>query len=256
MTKISNGLAEAFARLHRPGEPLTLFNIWDPGSAKAVAEAGAKALATGSWSVAAAFGFEDGEDLPRDLAMANLRRIAASVDLPVSVDLEGGYGEAPEVVAETAALAITAGAVGCNFEDRVVGDEGMHALTAQQARIAAMRKAAEGEGVSFFINARTDCFLLKPPAEHHRYIDEAIERSRAYADAGASGFFVPGLTDEASIARVCAEGPLPVNIMMMPAAPSPKRLAELGVARISYGPGPYSSAMAALSDSAKEAFAA
>src|SRR3546814_13906648 len=93
--------ARQFATLHKPGEPLILFNAWDPGSAKVVEEAGARAIATGSWSVAAAFGFEDGEKLPRELALANLERIVSAVSLPVTVDLEGGYGRAPAEVAET-----------------------------------------------------------------------------------------------------------------------------------------------------------
>src|SRR3546814_253835 len=119
--------ARQFATLHKPGEPLILFNAWDPGSAKVVEEAGARAIATGSWSVAAAFGFEDGEKLPRELALANLERIVSAVSLPVTVDLEGGYGRAPAEVAETASRAIGAGAIGCNLEDQVVGGDGLFA---------------------------------------------------------------------------------------------------------------------------------
>src|SRR3546814_8849904 len=113
--------ARQFATLHKPGEPLIRFNAWDPGGAMVWEEAGARAIATGSWSVAAAFGFEDGEKLPRELALANLERIVSAVSLPVTVDLEGGYGRAPAEVAETASRAIGAGAIGCNLEDQVVG---------------------------------------------------------------------------------------------------------------------------------------
>jgi 2-methylisocitrate lyase-like PEP mutase family enzyme len=246
--------AQLFASLHRPGEPLILFNAWDPGSAKAIAEAGAKAIATGSWSVAAAFGFADGEKLPLDLAIDNLRRIAVAVDLPVSFDLEGGYGDAPATVSASAARAIEAGAVGCNFEDGVIGGNGLHQMEDQAKRIAAIRAAADAAGIPFFINARTDYFLQNKPEEHAAQIEAALERSRFYAEAGASGFFVPGLADEKLIAAVCAESPLPVNVMAMPGTPPAERLSELGVARISHGPGPYQIAMRALADAARKVY--
>ena len=245
--------AERFHALHVPGDPLILFNVWDPGSAKAVAAAGAAAIATGSWGVAAAFGHADGEDLPRDLAIANLERIAGAVELPVTFDMEGGYGAAPEAVAETARLAIGAGAVGCNFEDGVVGGEGLHPVARQQERIAALRSAAGS--FPFFVNARTDLFLHAAPGEHPALLGEALERARAYAEAGASGLFVPGLADEAAIGRLCAESPLPVNVMVVPALPARARLAELGVARISHGAGPYRRLMKHLTTLATEALA-
>jgi 2-methylisocitrate lyase-like PEP mutase family enzyme len=247
--------AATFASLHRPGEPLILFNAWDPGSARTIADSGASAIATGSWSVAAAFGFEDGEALPLSLAIDNLARIAAAVDLPVTVDLEGGYGDTPEAVAAAAAQAIAAGAVGCNFEDRKVGGEGLHPVGDQAKRIAAMRAAADAAGVAFFINARTDYFLQAKRDGHEALLGSAIERARVYADAGASGFFVPGLMDEALIERACAESPLPVNIMAFEGVPSAARLAALGVARVSHGPGPYRLAMRALADAARKVYA-
>jgi 2-methylisocitrate lyase-like PEP mutase family enzyme len=248
--------ARAFAALHVAGRPLILFNAWDAGSAKAVADAGAKAIATGSWSVAAAHGFGDGEGLPLDLAIANAARIAAAVELPVTLDFEGGYALEPARVAENFALALAAGVIGCNFEDRVVGGEGLHPVADQSRRIEALRRAAERAGVPAFINARTDIFLGSKPDTHDRAAcDHALERARAYAGAGASGFFVPGLVDEALLARICDASPLPVNAMMFPGMPSPGRLAELGVARISYGPGPYRQAMQALTDAARAALA-
>lgn len=240
-----------FAALHVPGKPLVLFNVWDVGSAKVVEGAGAKALATGSWSVAAAHGFTDAEELPRELAMANILRITAATELPVTLDLEGGYGPEPGTVADSARQAIAAGAVGFNFEDQVVGGEGLHSIADQSARIAAARAVAPDA----FINARTDIFLKAPAAEHDAAkLDQAIDRARAYADAGASGFFAPGLASETLIARLCEASPLPVNIMWFAGVPSAKRLAELGVARISHGPGPYRIAMKALGDAALEAF--
>jgi 2-methylisocitrate lyase-like PEP mutase family enzyme len=247
--------ARAFAALHVPGAPVVLFNAWDAGSARAVAEAGAKAIATGSWSVATAYGFGDGEDLPLDLAIANVARIVSATDLPVTLDFEGGYAVEPHRIAANFALALAAGVIGCNFEDRVIGAEGLHPLAEQASRIEALRRAAERAGVPAFINARTDIFLGSKPEAHDRAAaDHALERARAYADAGASGFFVPGLVDERLIARICDASPLPVNAMMFAGMPGRKRLAELGVARISHGPGPYRQAMKALTDAAREAF--
>lgn len=246
--------ARAFAALHVPGDPVILFNAWDAGSAKAVAEAGARAIATGSWSVAAAHGFFDTEGLPLDLAIANAARVVTAVDLPVTLDFEGGYASDPDRTAANFALGLAAGVIGCNFEDQVIGGEGLHDVRDQAKRIAAMRREAERARVPAFINARTDVFLkARPDAHDGGAVDAALERARAYADAGASGFFVPGLADERLLARVCQGSPLPVNAMMFAGMPSTKRLAELGVARISHGPGPYRQAMAALTEAARAA---
>jgi 2-methylisocitrate lyase-like PEP mutase family enzyme len=248
--------ARAFAALHKAGAPLILFNAWDAGSAKAVADAGAKAIATGSASVAAANGFGDGEGLPLDLAIANVARVVATVELPVTLDFEGGYAIEPARVAENFALALAAGVIDCNFEDRVVGGKGLHPVTAQAARVEGLRRASERAGIAAFINARTDIFLSSKPESHDRAsADHALERARAYADAGASGFFVPGLVDEALLARICEASPLPVNAMMFPGMPSTRRLAELGIARISYGPGPYRQAMKGLTEAARAVLA-
>lgn len=250
--------ARRFHALHVRGTPLVLFNAWDAGSARAVAEAGARAIATGSWSVAAANGFADGEQLPLAFALDNLRRIVGSVPaLPVTVDLESGYGDAIDVVAATVAAAIEAGAVGCNLEDSFPADGSLRDAADQVARLAAARRAAVEAGVpDFFINARTDVFFQKPAAAHDAAMaDAALERARAYADAGASGLFVPGVVADALIARICDASPLPVNVMHMPGMPDRARLAELGVARISHGPGPYRGAMQWLTDAAKAAMA-
>jgi 2-methylisocitrate lyase-like PEP mutase family enzyme len=241
--------ARTFASLHRPGEPLILFNAWDAGSAKVVAEAGAKAIATGSASVAGAHGFQDAEALPLDLALANAERVAAAVELPVTIDFEGAYAvEAEGVAANMKRLAET-GAIGCNFEDQVVGGEGLHPLDAQAARIRAARAAV---GPEFFINARTDIFLKTRAATHEpARIEEAIARVRAYAEAGASGFFVPGLVDLDQLAQICAASPLPVNFMAFPGAPDAGAVAGAGVARISHGPFPHKLAMQALKQAAE-----
>ena len=246
--------ARAFHALHVKGDPVVLFNIWDPGTAKIVAGAGAKALATGSWPVAAAFGFADGEKIPLDLALDNFRRIAAATELPVTMDLEGGYGAAPETVAETVTRAIEAGAVGFNFEDQIVGGDGLHDLDAQAKRIAAAVAAVRASGVPAFVNARTDLFLkAKPEAHDAALLDLAMARAAAFAEAGADGFFAPGLANPALIGRLVAATPLPVNIIALANVPPREKLAELGVARISYGPVPWRKMAAWLETEARAA---
>lgn len=246
--------AVLFASLHMKGNPLILFNIWDAGSAKIIEGIGAKALATGSWSVANAHGFGDGEKLPLDLVMANLERIVNTVQIPVSLDLEGGYGQSPEVVAASVARAIQAGAVGINFEDQIVSGEGLYAIETQTARIEAARQAADASSVPLFINARSDVFLKLAPEKHtDAHVEEAISRAKAYAQAGASGFMAPGLADANFIKKLCDASPIPVNIMTLPYTPAPKQMAALGVARISHGAGPYRQAMEALKAAGQQA---
>ena len=229
--------AKTFATLHVPGDPLILFNVWDAGSAQAVAKAGAKAIASGSASVAGAFGLEDGEDVSMADALANAARIVASVDLPVTIDFEGGYAVEPDEAARNVARLAATGAIGCNFEDQVVGGAGIDDIDLQARRIAAIRAAV---GSDFFINARTDFFLqAKPEAHDGALVDAAIERVRAYAGAGASGFFIPGLTDLALVERITKASPIPVNSMTWTGAPSNQEWAGAGIARISYGPGPF-----------------
>ena len=246
--------AERFRALHIRGTPVILFNIWDPGSAKAVASGGALALATGSWSVAHANGFADGEETPRALVIDNLRRIARAVDLPVTIDLESGYGEAPERVGETVRLAIEAGAVGCNLEDSFPADGSLRETAAQVARLRRARQIADAAGIGFFVNARTDVFFQRPAEQHdEEMLQGAIERSRAYADAGADGLFAPGLSDLALIGRLAEASPLPLNIMVDTRTPPHRALAGQGVARVSHGPGPYLLAMKALEEAARKA---
>lgn len=232
---------ETFAALHIPGDPVVLYNVWDVGSALAVVAGGAKALATGSHPVASANGFPDGETVPIAFALANAKRIIDAVDLPLSVDFEGAYAIDPEQGgANMMALAET-GAVGCNFEDQIIGSEGLHPLSLQARRIAAARRAV---GDAFFINARTDLFLkVKPDAHDAALVDEAIERGKAFADSGASGFFIPRLGDLRLVERVVKAVPLPVNAIAYPNAPSKAEWAAAGVARISHGPFPHAALM-------------
>ncbi len=248
--------AQEFRELHRKGHPIVLYNVWDAGGAKTIASGGAKAIATGSWSVAAAQGFEDGEQIPLDLVLTIVSRIAASIDLPLTVDFEGGYSEKPELISANVGRLIKAGAVGLNFEDRRVGREGLHETAFQQERIRAIRQTGDDAEIGLFINARTDLFLKEPVRENHAaLLGDAKERAIAYGEAGADGFFAPGLVNPDLIAELCEHVTLPVNIMMMEGAPSIDTLASCGVGRISHGPGPYFAAMARLEQSYRDVFA-
>lgn len=245
---------EAFRALHVPGEPLVLFNIWDGGSAKVVAEAGAQAIATGSYGVAEAQGFKDGEGFPLERALDVLDGVLRVTDLPVTFDMESGYGATPEEVGLSVARAFAAGAVGINIEDRMPGIAELTPLAEQTARIA----AAAASGI--FVNARCDVFRGKPKEEHGQALTaQVLERARAYADAGASGLFVPFTTDRGCIAAICAASPLPVNIIWTPASAggftSRVELAELGAARISHGHRPWAAAMDWLALAARDVLA-
>jgi len=237
--------AKRFAELHVKGAPLLLYNAWDAGSAKSILDAGAKAIATSSWSVAAAQGYGDGEAIPIELAEQIVGRIAATVDIPVTVDFEGGYSEDDGELAANISRLLDLGVIGINFEDRIVKGLGLYSVDRQARRIAAIRKAAEQKGIDLFINARTDVFF-EHGEDAAQAVGEALNRAKAYAAVGASGFFVPGLVDDALIGQICEGVSLPVNVMVMDGVPSNARLSELGVARISYGPIPYIRAMKAL----------
>ncbi|KIC22057.1 isocitrate lyase/PEP mutase family protein [Leisingera sp. ANG-Vp] len=235
--------AADFAALHQPGNPLVLYNIWDAGSAKAIAGAGARALATGSYPVAAAQGFPDGEKIPLDFVLGNAERIIAATDLPVTIDFEGGYAREPEQLTANVKRLAETGAAGLNFEDQVVGGDGFYSIEEQAARVAAVRAAH----ADIFVNARTDLFLKeKDASQHGSLISEALERGAAYAEAGASGFFIPGLTDPDLIAKVCEASSLPVNTMMRGITLETAR--QAGVARCSYGPIPHAKLMQVLAE--------
>jgi 2-methylisocitrate lyase-like PEP mutase family enzyme len=240
---------ETFAALHVPGDPVILYNIWDVGSAHAVVAAGTKALATGSHPVADANGWPDGENVPLDFALANAKRIVDGIDVPLTVDFESAYSTDPEEGGANVARLKETGAVGCNFEDQVIGGEGLHPLDLQSRRIAAIRGSV---GDDFYINARTDLFL-KTQTFDDALIEKVIERGKAFADAGASGFFVPRLADPGQIERVVREVPLPLNVIAFPGAPDKRIWAQAGVARISHGPFPHRALMAKLTEMASEA---
>ena len=241
---------DSFRALHIPGDPLVIFNIWDAGSARAVAEAGAQAIATGSYGVAEACGYRDGEDFPFELALENCRRIVGVTELPVSMDLEAGYGDTAGDVARSAEAVAEAGAVGINLEDRAPGETALLPVAEAAARVA----AAAGAGL--WVNARTDVYRGKGAEElAPQLVDAVIERGHAYAEAGAGSLFVPFLGDHPTIAAICERSPLPVNILWGPGRGTRAELAALGVARISYGHGPWAAAMAWLGEQAKAVFA-
>lgn len=241
-----------FAELHRSGDPLVLFNVWDAGSAVAVAEAGAKVIATGSHSLAGAQGYDDGEHIPFARLVETARQIADAVDMPVTVDIEAGYATNLTDLAHNADALVHAGAIGCNLEDRLIRAGGLRSIEEQAERIATV----DGEGL--FVNARTDTFLaLLVAGEDPNQIElvhAAIERAAAYRAAGAGCFFIPGLSDPDMIGQICDAVALPVNVMRLPEMVSNAELARLGVARISYGGAPWHTAMAGVTEAAKAAF--
>ncbi|MDX3096225.1 isocitrate lyase/phosphoenolpyruvate mutase family protein [Streptomyces sp. ME01-24h] len=221
-------LARRLRALHVPGDPLVLPNVWDCASAHAVADAGFPVVATGSAAVALVLGYEDEEGTPAHEMLAAVARIARAVSVPVTADMERGYGLAPVELAER--LAAT-GAVGCNLED-TDHRTGQLAGPDEQAAYIARLRAADPDLV---INARTDCLLRGGARPAERLADTAY-RARAYLEAGADCVYPIGALDEPTVEAVVeAVGGRPVNVLSLPSGPTPARLAELGVARISFG---------------------
>jgi 2-methylisocitrate lyase-like PEP mutase family enzyme len=234
-------------RLHTDAELLVVVNVWDVVGARVVADVpGTKALATASHSIAATLGYPDGEQIPRDLMIDMVGRIAAAVDLPVTADLEAGYGDA----GETARRAIGVGIVGANLEDQ------MKPLSQAVAAVEAVVTAGEAEGVPFVLNARTDAFVKAGDRDRKDVIADAVERGRAFLDAGAACVFVPGLLDEPTVtALVDGIGERKVSVINVPGSLPQARLAELGVARVSFGPWTQRSTLTYLADLAKGLYA-
>ncbi|WP_262284770.1 isocitrate lyase/phosphoenolpyruvate mutase family protein [Micromonospora sp. MA102] len=239
MTELSRRAA-ALRALHRPGDPLILPNAWDPGSARAVVAAGFPAVATSSAAVAEALGHADGEATPVVEMFAAVGRIAAAVPVPVTADLERGYGLRP---AELVERLLAAGAVGCNIEDSDPRTRELYDVEEQADLLAGIRAAAGAAGVDLVLNARVDVHLRAyGPAEGR--LAEAVRRARRYRAAGADSVYPILLADPEQIRDLVTEVDAPVNVMARPGAPSPGELAALGVARISYGSGLYAAARA------------
>ncbi len=243
-----------FRRRHLPGAAtiLVLPNAWDAMSARVIEEAGAPAIATTSSGVSWSLGRPDGEGLTRDEMIAAVRRIAGAVAVPVSADIEGGYGSGtPEDVAETVAAVIAAGAVGVNLEDAARGgEEGLLETSRQVDRIAAARAAATARG-ELFVNARVDTYLRSVGPANKR-LEETVGRARAYVAAGADGIFVPGVVDAPTVRLLAGAIEAPLNVMAGPGAPSIAELRELGVARVSVGPSIALAALGAIRRAATE----
>ncbi|ROP57046.1 MULTISPECIES: isocitrate lyase/phosphoenolpyruvate mutase family protein [unclassified Rathayibacter] len=233
--------------LHTAPELLSVVNVWDVVSATTItALPETRALATASHSIAATFGYEDGERIPLDLHLSMIERIVAAVDVPVSADLEAGYGDAGETVRR----AIEVGVVGANLEDQA--KPLAEALRSVEKAVA----AAEEEAVPFALNARTDVFLRAGDRDRGEVLADAIERGRAYLDAGATCFFVPGLLQDAELEALVAElGRQRVSVIGVPGSQSPESLEELGLARVSYGPWTQRVALTALQDAATALYA-
>ena len=222
------GKAGQLRRLHTDPEVLVLVNVWDVATAKVVAGLpGCRAVATASYSIAASYGYPDGEVIPADLMIEAVGRIAAAVSLPVTADLEAGYGD----VGETIRKAIGVGVVGANIEDE------MRPLDEAVAGVRAAVKAGEAEGVPFVLNARTDAYLLGGDRDPADLLADSIERGRAFLDAGADCVFVPGQLDADTVRQlVDGIGDRKVSVLGLPGTPEPRELAQLGVARVSFGP--------------------
>lgn len=223
--------ARQFTALHVPGRPLVLPNAWDASSAWVIAQAGAKAIATSSAACAWSVGRADGNVMSRDEAIGAVRRIASAVDLPVSADIETGYGD-DEDLAETIRAVLDAGAIGVNLEDS--GGDPLYPIDVAAKRISIARAAAEVYGVPLHINARVDVFFAGVGDADDR-VDRTVERAAAYLAAGASSIFVPGVADLAVIRRLTERIAGPVNILAGATSPSVPELAQAGVGRISVG---------------------
>ncbi|EFL17371.1 isocitrate lyase/phosphoenolpyruvate mutase family protein [Streptomyces sp. C] len=220
--------ATAFTQRHTPAAPLALANAWDVASARLVEAAGAAAVATTSAGVAWSLGAPDGDVLARERALELIARVASAVSVPVTADIEGGFASDAAGVGETVAGVLAAGAVGINIED------GRRAPAEHAERLAAARSAADAAGVPLYINARVDTYLFGLGQSSTR-LDETLSRAAAYLAAGASGVFVPGVTDPATVAELAKGIDGPLNVLVGPDAPSVAELGALGVARVSLG---------------------
>ncbi|HEY7194658.1 MAG TPA: isocitrate lyase/phosphoenolpyruvate mutase family protein [Gemmatimonadales bacterium] len=231
-----NEKAELLRQLHVQGPMLILPNAWDGGSARIFVEAGFPALATTSAGIAFSLGYPDGERISRDEMLAAVARITRRVAVPITADMEAGYGLPPKAVSETVSRTIDAGAVGMNLEDRM---EGKHLIdfSLAVARVAAARSAADAAGVPLVLNARTDAFEA-PELPRDKQVEEAVRRGNAFREAGADSVFVPFVADRDTIEQLVERIDAPLNILGTPNGPTLKELAGLGVRRVTFGSGP------------------
>lgn len=244
--------SEQLRALHRTGHPLVLVNAWDVASARIVEELGFPAIATTSAGVAWVEGYADGQRISRDHMLTRVERIVRAVRVPVTADLEGGYGSTVQNAMQTASGAIRAGAAGLNFEDSQAEGDALIDMDRQVEHIGAMRSVGAEHGVNLVINARTDVFLANVGSSDAWRLEETIRRGSRYLQAGADCIFVPGVSDEATIAALVSAIHGPLNILASAKTPSIDRLRALGVARVSVGSGAIGYALAKFRDAASK----
>ncbi|MBS1853693.1 MAG: isocitrate lyase/phosphoenolpyruvate mutase family protein [Acidobacteria bacterium] len=234
-SETQNAKAIAFLSQHKAPKILVLPNAWDVASARVFEEAGFPSLATTSAGIAFTLGYPDGQKILQEEMLARIARITRAVSVPVTADVEAGYGSRPEDAGHTASLVIEAGAVGMNLEDGAIDSaDPLVDLSLQLEKIHAVGEAATKAGVPLVLNARTDVYLAQVGAPETRY-DETVRRLSAYRDAGADCVFVPGVTDRDTIARLAKDLGCPLNILVGPGVPPIPELEQLGVARASLG---------------------
>jgi 2-methylisocitrate lyase-like PEP mutase family enzyme len=243
--------AHAFRAMHHGPKILLLPNVWDMAGARILEEAGCGAIATTSAGIAFSLGYPDGQKISREEMLARVGRIAHAVKVPVTADVEAGYGDRPEDAAETARGVIEAGAIGMNLEDGTDRPGQLVELSLQLEKIQAVREAALKAGVPLVLNARSDVYLEQIGAAETRY-DETVRRLLAYRDAGADCVFAPGLRDVEAISRLVRDVQCPLNILAGPGSPSVPELQNLGVARVSLGSAPMRATLGLLRRVAEE----
>ena len=235
MTHPSAEKARRFHALHAGPGVLVLANPWDALSARLLESLGFPALATTSAGVAWSFVKRDGEEVTREELVESVTRVSGAVDVPVSADIESGYGDSPAAVAETVRRVIAAGAVGINLEDGTRSrDEPLLSTADHASRIRAAREAAGELGLNLFINGRTDVYLRAVGEPAGRF-DNAVARAHAYLEAGADGIFVPGVFDLETIERLVEAIPAPLNVIVMDGTPPVADLERVGLRRLSTG---------------------
>ncbi|MBU8729717.1 isocitrate lyase/phosphoenolpyruvate mutase family protein [Cytobacillus oceanisediminis] len=231
--------AKTFHRLHQQSSTFVLPNAWDVISAKMFEECGFKAIGTTSAGIAASLGYLDGQSIPLSKMVETIENIAKSVNVPVSADIEAGYGQTVEEVLETVKAVAAAGAIGINLEDGTVDpNRPIFDITSQVEKITAIKELSESRNMPLFINARTDLYWLNIGDSSTR-LQEAIKRAKAYQDAGADCIFIPGLTDRKIIKRIREEISCPINLLVDPGMPSLSELSEIGIERLSCGSVPF-----------------
>jgi 2-methylisocitrate lyase-like PEP mutase family enzyme len=252
MKKTQVELGNQFLKLHQGPNILVLPNAWDVASARIFEEAGFAAIGTSSAGVAFSLGYPDGQQIPRDEILGVVRRIAQATNVPVTADVEAGFGSTPEAVAETARAVIDAGAVGMNLEDGAEDKPGfLEDLNKQKEIISAVLAAAKSTGIPFVLNARTDIFLYGiGPAETR--LERTIERLNAYRAAGAQSLFVPGVKDSETIGQLARGVAGPLNVLATVGTSPVAELQQLGVARVSVGSGPMRATLGFLGRLARE----